>query len=871
MNHHPLTVQELVDHCLGFLGDSAPDLKACALVSRSWVFTAQSHLFREFSIGMMSPFGAGSITFRPCARLWERFSQTLDASPRLIRHVRDLKLQLKPVDIAVFSQICSFPFTHVDNVFVWVLGDSSSAPTLRRMKLRGFFSEPRHFMLMWGQCSPSVDIAGVEGKDRLVPSIQTIEVLDLHFKYLGNPFKLCMFPKLAHLRIWFGERPRLSGVLETFAGISPPTLLHTITIIAYSGGLGSDSCEQLDIILANLPNRPTFPQIDVQKSTNLIAVECFRQLRENRWRALGRNTLTKLEMFPEMHIDIVLEVLRHLHPLDLLHLSRTTREFRALLHGPALDTIWRESFIQPLPPCHSDIAGRRWAHLLFGAYTCEECGQPNTLPDFAILRRLCTQCMRRLLNYVHRLAEGHSSVVRKLIPETCRSDGGNRYQSSIHRALISEARAVIAEYELLEEDKGLEPEGPAALATFVQTRYKLMRERQKSFARSDVWVTEVTNQSAARSAENLKKAQATVNKMLLAEGHDLRDINKAQREISRVAPLSGISRLSSKRWNKIRREVVPEILRVKQYRLWDERDTRVKVAQSAIAELLRTRPPSTWANTPRVNEIANFPEFRQLTDGVIDGAKNENVVLAPDDVGLLHVLATLPAKLDMLRISEQVTLTGKIPADPRSLDLATNVFTATPQEVDALDPQFVCDDCPVTQRGREIMGWRVCLQHALEYSPKKIGPVKHISSWSILSAEAATDARRREGQDPSHVDSIWLCNLCPAHFDHRVKRGAAVAHASIEHAIAHPTEGVHFIYDAGAHRSPRTPVFLSCGSHATEYRCNHCAAETPHIVKLLSHRAVMSHVPAKHGVVAIEKGYTKVERLLIQDKSRVVA
>ncbi|KAJ7223304.1 hypothetical protein GGX14DRAFT_427331 [Mycena pura] len=627
------------------------------------------------------------------------------------------------------------------------------------------------------------------------------------------------------------------------------------------------------------------------RSTNLIAVECFRQLRDDRWRAFGRNALTKLEMFPEMHFDIVLEVLRHLHPLDLLHLSRTTREFRDLLHGPALDTIWRESFIQPLPPCPSDIPGRRWAHLLFGACTCEECGQPNTLPDFTILRRLCTQCMSR-----------------------------NYHNTASHKALISEARSVIAEYEPLEEDKG--PEGPAALATFVQMRYKLMRERQNSFRRSEAWVKEVTNQIAARNAENLKKVQATVNKMLLAEGLDVRDIDKVQRKISRVAPLSGISRLSSKRWNKIRREVIPEILWVKQDRLRDERRARVNVCKSAIEEVLCTRPPSTWATTARAYQIADFPEFRQLTDSVTDDAENENVVLAPDDVGLLHALATLSKKLDIHCILERATLAGKIPAGPRSLDLATTVFTcfcrpqcclvgwqdasarhgfyclsnishvmfsepastaarvlvqligldphsSTPEEMDALDPRFVCDDCPVTtRREREIMGWRVCLQHTLEYSLKQTGPPKHISSWSLLSPEAATDARRRQGQDPSHMDSIWLCNLCPAHFSRRVKRGAAVAHVSTEHRIAHPTEGVHFIYDIGARRSSRPPVFLSCGSHPTEYRCNQCAAETPHIVKLLSLRAVMSHVPAKHGVAAIENGYTKVERL-IQNKSRM--
>ncbi|KAJ7280624.1 hypothetical protein C8J57DRAFT_1464124 [Mycena rebaudengoi] len=42
-----------------------------------------------------------------------------------------------------------------------------------------------------------------------------------------------------------------------------------------------------------------------------------------------------LGMLPSMHIDILYKVLRHLHPIDLIHLSRTSTDFRALLPAPA--------------------------------------------------------------------------------------------------------------------------------------------------------------------------------------------------------------------------------------------------------------------------------------------------------------------------------------------------------------------------------------------------------------------------------------------------------------------------------------------------------------------------------------------------------
>ncbi|KAJ6471950.1 hypothetical protein C8R45DRAFT_415185 [Mycena sanguinolenta] len=128
---------------------------------------------------------------------------------------------------------------------------------------------------------------------------------------------------------------------------------------------------------------------------NHLATECLRTLRLDR-RRVTRKNYPELHMFPHMHIDVVLEVLGHLHPLDLVHLSRTTREFRTLLCGPALDRLWRESFVEPLPMCPSDIPGRRWAHLLFGRNECEKCRWPKASPNFNLVRRLCTKCTRNL-------------------------------------------------------------------------------------------------------------------------------------------------------------------------------------------------------------------------------------------------------------------------------------------------------------------------------------------------------------------------------------------------------------------------------------------------------------------------------------------
>ncbi|KAF7371216.1 F-box domain-containing protein [Mycena sanguinolenta] len=613
-----------------------------------------------------------------------------------------------------------------------------------------------------------------------------------------------------------------------------------------------------------------------------------------------------------MHIDIILEVLGHLHPLDLVHLSRATREFRTLLCGPALDRLWRESFVEPLPKCPNDIPGRRWAHLLFGCNECEKCHRPKAPPNFNLVRRLCTKCMRNLLTSIWRYDHRYPLGLRTLVVLT-RNDGERS------KASIKEVDTVIKEYTRLDQDESAE--GPAALAAFVENRNKLVLERQEAVERCERWERGLIKQKQARDAEKLKKVQTIITEKLLKEGHDVRDINTMHEKL--VSLFSGISRLPLKRWNKVREQVISIVLNARCWRLEIECSRRRAIAAAAIYETIRTnRRPSTWAYTPSVSHsILKAPEFTQLTERPIDESDGQDgfiVVLAPDDTRLVAALTEVPKLLDSYVTEERAMLRAKVPDalgdnSPHRTDVlerATTVFTprgalqvelavlprrlegrrgvpqvfapgvkcypvnTTAQEMDALDPRFVCNDCAPQRYRREVMGWRLCLQHAFKHASVR----RHITSWTLLSTTAAKDVRRREGNDPARLAPIWLCNLCPAHWSElhmdrtgRVKHRDLIAHLSTEHKIGRTQaiEGVHFLYDPGLDRPSRRRVFMSCGIQSAEYRCHHCVAEAPQIVKLLSLRAVVAHVRGRHAVdVPSESDYIKVERL-ISDRPKV--
>lgn len=70
----------------------------------------------------------------------------------------------------------------------------------------------------------------------------------------------------------------------------------------------------------------------------------------------------------------LLQIFSHLHPYDLLRISRTTKEFRRiLLHKSSIST-WKSSFeeIRDLPPCPPEMCEPAWANLVFSPH-CHVC------------------------------------------------------------------------------------------------------------------------------------------------------------------------------------------------------------------------------------------------------------------------------------------------------------------------------------------------------------------------------------------------------------------------------------------------------------------------------------------------------------------
>ncbi|GLB40352.1 putative A Receptor for Ubiquitination Targets [Lyophyllum shimeji] len=104
--------------------------------------------------------------------------------------------------------------------------------------------------------------------------------------------------------------------------------------------------------------------------------------------------LRSLKIVP---LDVLFEIFSNLHPLDLLHLARTSKRLRAILMSRSSISIWRAALanVERLPFCPSDLTETQYVDLLFGEH-CHFCLATNAHQIFWACRvRCCNKCVNK--------------------------------------------------------------------------------------------------------------------------------------------------------------------------------------------------------------------------------------------------------------------------------------------------------------------------------------------------------------------------------------------------------------------------------------------------------------------------------------------
>ncbi|SJL13372.1 uncharacterized protein ARMOST_16814 [Armillaria ostoyae] len=101
-----------------------------------------------------------------------------------------------------------------------------------------------------------------------------------------------------------------------------------------------------------------------------------------------------LEKVMESPLELVFEIFSYLYPIDLIRLSRTTKDLRALLLQRSSEFVWKNTRenVKGLPPLPSYMSEPYYANLVFDTH-CQCCSQSTTLVQWEAGVRYCKRCL----------------------------------------------------------------------------------------------------------------------------------------------------------------------------------------------------------------------------------------------------------------------------------------------------------------------------------------------------------------------------------------------------------------------------------------------------------------------------------------------
>ncbi|EGO01214.1 hypothetical protein SERLA73DRAFT_179331, partial [Serpula lacrymans var. lacrymans S7.3] len=117
-----------------------------------------------------------------------------------------------------------------------------------------------------------------------------------------------------------------------------------------------------------------------------------------------------------LNLDILLYLCPFLHPLDLLHLARTSKPFRRLLMSKSSTLIWKSALLRitgmRLPEYPSDLNEPKYISLAFETH-CHNCSKEGQALFWQFRARYCGSCIELCLTNKRDLSEATNKLIGK--------------------------------------------------------------------------------------------------------------------------------------------------------------------------------------------------------------------------------------------------------------------------------------------------------------------------------------------------------------------------------------------------------------------------------------------------------------------------
>ncbi|KIJ18021.1 hypothetical protein PAXINDRAFT_97546 [Paxillus involutus ATCC 200175] len=281
----------------------------------------------------------------------------------------------------------------------------------------------------------------------------------------------------------------------------------------------------------------------------------------------------KLEMLPELNLDVLFQIFTFLHPMDLLNLTRTTKAFRQLLMQKSSAFAWKTARgqLEGFPDCPPDLSEPEYANLVFYPH-CHNCGNVVPTIHWRLRRRYCPSCRKSRHVLFSVLARCHAhfcfSLQRRqvcgdpvrgggfLAEEILKIDGRDKYGY----VDIKHLDAFFEEYNKVPEDKRTE---------FLADRRLQVHAIDKHASECEAWHQDETE---ARKSQ-LQNARSTRAESIFARLQDLgyeAEINhfgKHHIEGFQRSLFNSTKRLTDKDWDRVRPQLEQKMIDCRKRRL----------------------------------------------------------------------------------------------------------------------------------------------------------------------------------------------------------------------------------------------------------------------------------------------------------------
>ncbi|EDR07656.1 uncharacterized protein LACBIDRAFT_298005 [Laccaria bicolor S238N-H82] len=352
-------------------------------------------------------------------------------------------------------------------------------------------------------------------------------------------------------------------------------------------------------------------------------------------KAAEKKPTRSLSLLPKMPLDVLFEVLLiyppphssipsptpfcqifgRLAPKDFINVSRTNKLFRQTLMSRSATTVWNTSLNGVgSPSCPSDISGPRWAILLFMTH-CQECGTKGVpRVDFALRRRVCTNCKKAHLfvssKFNSRFPDLEKSIL-DLLPYTSVGGWSHGHSTSSKFYWDTDIQAMNIMLAKFHHDIHMRvPGAKKKLDEFIEDRKAHVIEVLKYASICVDWTAKMATQRSNDLMQAKTRREAQIRARLLGLGYLEVDVNSISLWHEQKA-----TELNDRSWVRLRPELEQLVQERRDSRLLSERKALVNSRKKIVEELYnayrKTLVPLQLPSYPRVSDICRTPEFSQ--------------------------------------------------------------------------------------------------------------------------------------------------------------------------------------------------------------------------------------------------------------------